>query len=59
MAKKYQNLYQHDLKRKNTKFVFQGSQKKDVRVPISQKGLITFGQDAHHFEAFSAPVHMQ
>ena len=41
------------------KFVFQGSQKKDVRVPISQKALITFGQDAPHIEALFAPVPTQ
>ena len=38
---------------------FSGFPKKDVRVPITQKELITFWQDAPHFEAFFAPVHTQ
>ena len=41
------------------KIVFQGSQKKDVRVPISFEALITFWQDAPHFEAIFAPVYKQ
>ena len=37
------------------KFIFQGSQKKHVRVAISQKGLYEMSQDAPHFEAFWTP----
>ena len=36
-----------------------GFPKKDVRVPISQNGHMTFWQDATHFEALFAPVHTQ
>ena len=37
------------------KFIFQGSQKKHVRVAISQKGLYEMSQDAPHFIAFWTP----
>ena len=36
-------------------FIFQGSQKKHVRVAISQKGLYEMSQDAPRFEAFLTP----
>ena len=37
------------------KFIFQGSQKKHVRVAISQKGLYEMSQDAPHLEAVWTP----
>ena len=40
-------------------FVFQGSQKRHVRVAISQKGLLNFFRYAHQIEAFFTPVHTQ
>ena len=41
------------------KFVFQGSQKRHVRVAISQKELVNFFRYAHQIEAFFSPVHAQ
>ena len=41
------------------KFVFKVSQKRHVRVAISQKELVNFFQYAHQIEAFFSPVHTQ
>ena len=43
------------LKTLKMEFIFQGSQKKHVRVAISQKGLYEMSQDAPHFIAFWTP----
>ena len=54
IKKEGQILHIHYLKSQNLKFIFQGSQKKHVRVPLSQKGpmifwLKSYFHNAHKF----------
>ena len=57
--KQLSKLNQYNLKCKNMYFGFQGSQKRDVRVPISQKRGLRIWRDAPHFDAFFTPINMQ